>query len=76
MGITALNHVSDHLQLGGELFHDTSVKAGEKASGGFNMGGTYDLSEHYRLLFSAGKGLINVSSTNQFSSYLALQMTY
>ncbi|HEY8084642.1 MAG TPA: transporter [Methylophilaceae bacterium] len=75
-GITALNHVSDHLQLGGELFHETATEIGGKATAGFNLGGIYDFSGRYHLLLSAGKGLINASSTNQLSTYLALQVTY
>ncbi|MFM9914102.1 MAG: hypothetical protein ACKVN9_11265 [Methylophilaceae bacterium] len=75
VGITVINHISESLQLGGELFHETPSKNGEKETVGFNLGGKYDLSEHYHLLFSAGKALMNVYSTNQFSTYLALQFT-
>ncbi|HEY3326325.1 MAG TPA: hypothetical protein VGK14_04045 [Novimethylophilus sp.] len=76
VGVAALNHLSENLLLGGELFHETPSRIGEKATVGFNLGGKYDLSDHFHLLFSAGKALINAYSTNQFSSYLALQATY
>jgi hypothetical protein len=43
---------------------------------GFDVGATYDLSEHWHLLASAGSGLQNRHATNQFSYYLGLQWTF
>jgi len=68
--------ISAHLTLGGEIFHSTEQAPGMGASSGFNLGGNYNFDEHNHLLFSAGKGLTNVSTTNQFSSYLAYQWTW
>lgn len=76
VGITALYHVADNLQLGGELFHESPDQNNGKASVGFNLGGKYDLSNHYHLLFSSGKGLVNIGSTNKLSAYLAIQSTF
>jgi len=67
---------SEHLTLGGELFHSTEQAPGEGASTGFNLGGSYNFDEHNHLLFSAGKGLTNISTTNKFSSYAAYQWTW
>lgn len=75
-GIAAMNHVSERLQLGGELFRETAAITGEKTAGGFNLGGKYDWSDRYHVLFSAGRGLINAASTNQFSAYVGLQTTF
>lgn len=75
-GITALYRLSTQLQLGGEVFHETAVSVGERGASGFNMGGIYNLTDNYHVLFSMGKGLSNVSATNQFSGYLALQVIY
>jgi hypothetical protein len=79
-------HVTAALTLGGELYHQTSSATGGPGSAGyplgsedttgFNVGGTYDFNKTYHLLFSAGRGLENVSATNVFSYYLALQVTY
>jgi hypothetical protein len=43
---------------------------------GFNLGGQYDLTGDYHLLFSAGRGLANADTSNRFSAYLALQVNY
>jgi hypothetical protein len=75
-GVTALKQLTNNLQAGIELFHESSQTVNDKAVEGFNVGGKLDLSERYHLLFSVGKGLDNVASTNQFSSYLALQVAY
>ncbi len=68
--------ISEHLSLGGELFHSTEQVPGAGASNGFNLGGTYNFDEHNHLLFSAGRGLTNTSLTNKFSCYLAYQWTW
>ena len=68
--------LSEHLTLGGEIFHSTEQATGQGASTGFNLGGTYNLDEHNHLLLSAGRGLTNVSATNRFSSYVAYQWTW
>jgi hypothetical protein len=76
VGGTALYKATQSLQIGGEIFHETPDSVGGPRTTGFNLGGTYTLNHDYNLLFSAGKGLSNVSATNQFSFYLALQAHY
>ncbi|HXQ52499.1 MAG TPA: hypothetical protein VN802_15500 [Stellaceae bacterium] len=68
--------VTDDLALGGELFHQTADTAGGHDSTGFNLGGIYDITENYHLLFSAGRGLQDVPDTNEFSYYVAIQWTF
>lgn len=68
--------ITKQLALGGEVFHQTADKIGGKDSTGFNLGGIYDLTDNYHLLFSAGRGIQNVTATNQFSYYLAFQLTF
>jgi hypothetical protein len=78
--------ITDSLALAGEIFHQTpSARIGPGSSGfspggqattGFNLGGTYDFNQTYHLLFSAGRALQNASSTNVFSYYVALQLTF
>lgn len=75
-GITALYRLTSQLQIGGEVFHETAGSVGEHGTSGFNMGGTYNISDDYHVLFSLGKGLSNVNASNQFSGYLALQVIY
>ena len=72
--------VTDKLTLGGELFHQTAetiiTTPYDKGSTGFNLGGTYDFTDNYHLLFSAGRGVQNATDTNRVAYYLALQLTY
>ena len=73
--------VTDKLALGGEVFHQTSSMVGHDETSGFNLGGQYDLTEHYHLLFSAGRGgmlraIDAASVTNPFTYYLAFQHTF
>jgi hypothetical protein len=64
------------LSVGAELFHQTANTVGSKDQTGFNLGLTYDLSEHYHLLISAGSGLQSRATTNALSYYTALQLTF
>ena len=68
--------VTKQLAIGAELFHQTADSQNGRDSTGFNIGGVFDVSETYHLLFSAGKGLQNAADSNQFSYYLALQSTW
>lgn len=68
--------ISEHLTLGGEIYHSTEQVSGVGGSTGFNLGGIYNFDEHNHLLFSAGRGLTNVDQTNQFASYVGYQLTW
>ena len=68
--------ISQHWMVGAEIFHSTEEKVDEGASTGFNIGVTYAIDEHNHLLFSAGRGLSNVQTTNQFSSYFGYQLQW
>jgi hypothetical protein len=76
VGGTALYRATQSLQIGVEAFHETPDSVGGPSTTRFNLGGIYVSSHAYNLLFSAGRGISNVSSTNQFSFYLALQAHY
>jgi hypothetical protein len=64
------------LALGTEVFHQTADAIGGGDTTGFNIGGIYDFSERYHLLFSGGRGLQNAALANQLSWYLAIQSTF
>jgi hypothetical protein len=73
--------VTDKLALGGEVFHQTASMVGRGETTGFNLGGVYDFTEHYHLLFSAGRGgqLYAVDAaavSNPVTYYLAFQWTF
>ncbi len=76
LGGTILYKVAHNLQLGGEVFHESPNTVDGIDSTGFNLGGSYSLIHDYNILFAAGKGLENVTTTNQLSAYLALQVLY
>ncbi len=75
-GALVLYQFTDRFQFGGEAFVQTAQVRGGRTAPGFNLGGSYDLSKMYHLLFSAGRGLANVSETNRASGYLGLQITF
>lgn len=72
---------TDKLALGAEVFHQTSTMVGRDGTTGFNVGGVYDFTKHYHLLFSAGKGglLYAVDAaavTSPVTYYLGVQWTF
>jgi hypothetical protein len=72
-GAAALYRLSQKLQLGGELFHETPTAIGDEGTAGFNLGGAYSLTSDCNFLFSAGRAR---DSTNERSIYFALQVIY
>lgn len=74
LGIT--RQVTDDLKLGGEVFYITRTETDGKDAPGFNLGAVYDISDQHHILFSAGRGLRNASETNEFSTYIAYQLTF
>ncbi len=67
--------VSERLSAGVELYHRSAQTIDTPPGTGFNVGGTYDLSEHCHLLISVGEGLQNRQRTNSLSSYIGYQIT-
>jgi len=55
-GLTMLRKVTDILQLGIEAFHETPTTRDVRSTSGFNIGGARVLSPRLNLLFSAGRG--------------------
>jgi hypothetical protein len=73
--------VTDELAIGAEVFYQTASMVGLGDSTGFNVGGIYDLTEHYHLLFSLGKGgLLYAADAAAVSDpttyYIAFQWTF
>ena len=74
--VTALYQVAPWLQLGSIVFHETADATDSTSTSGLNLGGICTLGANYNLLFSAGKNLRDVASTNQRSIFLALQVLH
>lgn len=75
-GWAVQRQVAENLAIGAEIFHQTADRRQGADQTGFDIGATYDLSEHYHLLFSAGRGVRHAATTNEFSYYAALQWTF
>lgn len=75
-GLAMMNDVTEHLSLGGEAYHATDQKPLDNASNGFNLGGIYSFDKHNRLLFSAGRAVVELSSQNSYSTYLAYSLSW
>jgi hypothetical protein len=76
MGAVALYQLTERFQFGGEAFYLAAPSPGGRDAPGFNLGGTYELTDDCHLLFSAGRGLADPAAVNRFSAYLALQVIY
>jgi hypothetical protein len=74
-GILLQYSFSDAFYLGGEIFYQTADTVDGRNSSGFNVGGGVSLIGPLQLLFSAGRGLTNVS-VNRFSYYIALYCAF
>ncbi|MBL6852329.1 MAG: transporter [Alphaproteobacteria bacterium] len=68
--------ITDDLQLGAEIFHQTADTKGGFASTGAGLGAIYDLNENFHLLGSVNVGLQHASDTNNHSWYVALLSTF
>lgn len=75
-GWALLKDVTEHLTLGGEAFHATDQRPVDNSSNGFNLGAIYKLDEHNRLLFSAGRSVVEISSQSTYSLYAAYSLTW
>lgn len=75
-GIALWRKITDELNIGVEVFHQGAPAEGLKATTGFNVGATYDITENWHLLASVGSGLQNRKETNQFSYFAELQLTF
>jgi hypothetical protein len=73
--------VTDKLALGAEIFHQTSSTIGRGGASGFSVGGQYDFTDHYHLLFSVGRGglayAVDAAAVRDpVTYYLAFQKTF
>lgn len=75
MGWALTRQVTDRLQIGGEIYHETADSRGGKASTGLGIGATYDLDDHFHVMASVGPGIQNAADTSQVYWYTALLLT-
>lgn len=75
-GVTVLRTVSEHLQIGAELFGSTTRQLGERGTLGFNLGAIYELDHGMTLLLSAGRGVGANRDANQASAYAGVRTSF
>jgi hypothetical protein len=75
-GAALWRKITDSLNIGVELFHQTNAGRLSPESTGFNLGLTHDFSAQWHLLASAGEGVQNRTLTNQASYFLGIQITF
>lgn len=74
-GIGGLHPIMPGLSAGAEVFHETADRHDGDSETGFNLALLGDLSKHWHLVGSAGRGFTNVRRSNRFSYYLGLELT-
>jgi hypothetical protein len=72
-GAVLQKQVTDNLALGVEAFHFTPSGRGLSGHTGINLGGVYDFSDHWHLLFSVGR---DIQGDDRLIDYLAIQYTF
>jgi hypothetical protein len=75
-GWALTRQVTDHLQLGGELFHQSADAKGELASTILGLGATYDINDNLHILGYAGAGLENAAETGRGTAYTSFLFTF
>jgi len=68
--------VTDELMLGGEVFRQTPTVIGARANNGFTLGGSYDVTEGGRILFSGGRGPLENNNGFGYVYYLGYQFEF
>ena len=64
------------LQIGAELFHQTSDASGTPATTSVGIGWRYDLNDNYHLLGYVRRGIENTSETDRYSWYASVLFTF
>lgn len=75
-GATVTRQVLKNLQLGVEVFRQTSDGSGAPPSTTLGVGARYDLDDHYHLLGYVARGLENVSQTGSWTWHASVLFTY
>lgn len=76
LGAALAYAITDRLQVGAELFHQTADTRGGHAATYFNVGATWDINEHFHLAASVGPGLQHRNDTDRTVWYAALLWTH
>lgn len=72
-GLLVQREINEHLSLGGEIFSQDSSDVGERGFTLFNVGGIYNFTSDFSLLFSIGHSF---TGQNNAVAYLGLYLTW
>ncbi len=75
-GMVLTRQVTDTLQLGVEVFHQTPDAPGALATTSLGVGARYDLNDTFHLLGYVGRGIQNTDETNRFNWYTSVLVTF
>lgn len=75
-GWALTRQVLPKLQLGVEIYHQTAMTRGGRASTGLGAGMRYDINDNDHLVASIGPGIQNAAETNQYTWYAAFLLTF
>lgn len=75
-GIAITRQVTDRLNLGAEITHQTADARDGRDFSGVNVGVVYKLTDHWSLLASGGPGIQNAREGGQYDFYLSLKADY
>jgi Putative MetA-pathway of phenol degradation len=75
-GLVITNQITPKLQVGLEMFHQTSDTQGGSATTSLGTGVRYDLNEHYHLLGYVGRGIENAQANDRVDWYAAVLFTF
>lgn len=70
-GVVLEREINERLMLGAELFGNSPKERGSRSDLGFNLGGTWKLSEHLNLLFTGGRDIVGDTHA---MAYIGLQI--
>jgi hypothetical protein len=75
-GSGVLLKATESLSLGAELFRNTADAIDGRNATGFNIGGSYSLTENQAILLSVGRGLQHADQTNRFSTFVSYHIVF
>jgi hypothetical protein len=75
-GVALTRQVTERLNLGAEITHQTADARDGRDFSGVNVGMVYKLTDHWSLLASGGPGIQNAREGGQYDFYLSLKADY
>jgi hypothetical protein len=75
-GLVVARDVTDHLNLGAEIYAQSASAVDARPFAGVNFGAAWRLTRHWSLLAASGPGIANARAEDQYDVYVALKADY